>query len=328
MKGPKVLILVTIDTECDKGPGWKVQLPMKFRSVTEAVPGIYTPLFDEHGIKPTYLLSPEIIRDQASADTLKKAGNCELGTHLHSEFIEPEAVWEADRTKRIQMDYSAGVEKAKLENLTNLFKETFGQAPTSFRAGRFGMTERGLQFLQELGYTVDSTVSPFKTHYFETGSVRNYWGAPLQPYYPSRHDMRKKGSMSILQVPVSIGNPYYDRLPGILTRRLEDKKKFHKKVMAKLGYAPGISWFRPYRSSFEEMKGLCDWITERYKGSGKPVVLNMMFHSNEVLINGSPYVKNEKEQIAYIDSLNRIFDYLNKEYNCEGVGLSDVKAYF
>lgn len=325
----KVLILVTIDTECDKGPGWKIQLPMQFRSVTDAVPQIYTPLFSKYGIKPTYLLSPEIIRDPTSAETLKSTLDCELGTHLHSEFVEPEPVWDADRTKRIQMDYAAEVEREKLANLTDLFTDTFGYAPKSFRAGRFGMDERGLLFLQELGYTVDSTVSPFKTHYFETGSIRNYWGAPLQPYYPSSKDMRRSGNMSILEVPLTVGNPFFEKVPAVLTRYMQDRYKLPKKIAAKLGHSPAVKWLRPYRSTFEEMRTLCDWVIARGAATkSQPVILNMMFHSNEVLVNGSPYVTDKKGQNAYIDSLDKIFGYLKEQYDCESVGLSEVKAFF
>lgn len=328
MQDKEVYLLVTIDTECDKGPGWIIQEPMKFRSVTESVPEVYSPLFNSFDIKPTYLLSPEIIRDEASAATLRSTANCELGTHLHSEFITPQPQWDANRTKSIQMDLAEQVEKEKLTNLTTLFRETFGYAPKSFRAGRFGMTERGLRMLQDLGYTVDSTVSPYKTHYFESGSVRNYWGAPIQPYYPSANDMRKQGDMKILQVPVTIGNPVFEKLPRWLVRSFEDRNKLPKKVLGKLGYKPQIKWLRPHRSTFDEMRDLCRWVIERHNNNDKPVILNMMFHSNEVLINGSPYVKNKKEQEAYLDSLKRLFGFLNETYGCKSMGLSEVKTYW
>ncbi|MGB5926853.1 MAG: hypothetical protein WBH03_01700, partial [Cyclobacteriaceae bacterium] len=180
----------------------------------------------------------------------------------------------------------------------------------------------------ELGYTVDSTVSPYKTHYFESGSIRNYWGAPMQPYFPDAKDIRKKGSMDILQVPVTIGNPYFEKLPRWLVRTFEDNNKLPKKILGKLGYRPQIKWLRPHRSTFEEMRDLCRWVVETHDDHSKPVILNMMFHSNEVLINGSPYVKNKKEQVAYLDSLKRLFGFLNETYGCKSMGLSEVKAHW
>ena len=97
-----LIMSVTIDTECDKSPTWANSDPLTFRSVTEGIPEKLQPLFKEFDIKSTYLLSPEVIEDRRCKEVLNLIKNdCELGTHLHAGFIEPEQNYKRrmDKTK-------------------------------------------------------------------------------------------------------------------------------------------------------------------------------------------------------------------------------------
>jgi hypothetical protein len=125
------------------------------------VPERLQPHFERHGVRPTYLLSPEVLRDDACAALFRDLdGSAELGTHLHAEFIEPRASMTAERTDAFQGELPPFVEYGKLLNLTALFCKRFGRPPTSFRAGRYGLGRRTLRFLEQLGYLVDSSVTP------------------------------------------------------------------------------------------------------------------------------------------------------------------------
>src|SRR5258708_7934816 len=151
---------VTIDTECDKGPQWKTQYPLRFDAVRRGVGEVLQPLFDRYGCAPTYLLSPEVIADNASAELFATlAERAELATHLHGEFAvaHPEHV---EVTNAYQRDYPEEVEAERLEFLTEQFRSAFGAPPTSFRAGRFGIGPHTLPILESLGYVVDSSVTP------------------------------------------------------------------------------------------------------------------------------------------------------------------------
>ena len=72
------LLLVTIDTECDKSSNWRAASPVRFRSVTEVIPESLQPLFEDFGIRPTYFLSPEVIAHPESCAVLREARNVEL----------------------------------------------------------------------------------------------------------------------------------------------------------------------------------------------------------------------------------------------------------
>jgi len=81
------LVAVSIDVECDKDLHWRVRRPLTFRGVEEGIGRRLAPLFAEYGVRPTYLLSPEVIRDGTCVSLLKTLEACELGTHLHPEFV-------------------------------------------------------------------------------------------------------------------------------------------------------------------------------------------------------------------------------------------------
>ena len=94
--------------------------------------------------------------DEKSVNVFKSfEENVELGTHLHSEFIDPDSNFSTKDTTLYQKDLSYKNEKEKLFNITELFKKTFGYGPKSFRAGRFGISKDTLKILENLNYKVD-----------------------------------------------------------------------------------------------------------------------------------------------------------------------------
>ena len=62
---PRVVLCVSIDCECDKGPGWRTRRPLTYEGVIVGIRERLHPLFRSFGARPTYLLSPELLRDAA-----------------------------------------------------------------------------------------------------------------------------------------------------------------------------------------------------------------------------------------------------------------------
>lgn len=321
----KLYLVVTIDTECDKGPGWRLQHPIKYTSVTRGIPERLMPLFEPYQIKPTFLLSPEVIRDDDSVKVLSAINNCELGTHLHGEFIPPEELNQSARTQTPQFSYPPEIERQKLANLTELFAIRFGYSPKCFRAGRFGISSRTISFLEELGYQVDSSVTPFWTHSYEGREERNFWGAPVQPYFPSLRDIRELGNSPILEVPVTIINPLLVQWPRWLLKTMSSQTRWHKRILGRLGITlPHTFWLRPQRSSPEELIAVVE-STIRASSRSEVVVLNMMYHSVEIIPGASPYAETQAQVQAILDAQSKLFTYLRDNYAMQSVGLSDLK---
>lgn len=315
----KVYLIISIDTECDKGPGWKLQRPMAFENITKGQPQNLEPLFGAYSIKPTYLLSPEVMQHTESVSYFKSLKHVELGTHLHIEFIDPEADWTTDRTKGIQVDLEPKLEYKKLESLTQLFKNQFGYPPASFRAGRFGIGKDSFQHLHQLGYTVDSSVTPFKTHYFESGTINNFWGYPVHPYRVS--------NTNLIQVPVSIANEDFSKLPRFIVRNVEDKRTLSKRLLGRMGYKSKSKWFRPYKSDGKDLIEVSKQLIKNTPANKIPV-LNMMFHSNEIWPAASPYCQTEEEVRLYCKALEDVFDFLYDNYEVCSIGLGEYAKYF
>ena len=324
-KNQNIYFIITIDTECDKGPEWIIQRPLKFRSVIEGIPNRLEPIFKEFGAQATYLLSPEVMQNDECLSVLKdvQKNGGELGTHLHGEFIEPYPNEEVDATGDMQNIYSREIEAEKLKNLTKLFIEKFGYCPSSFRAGRFGIGKKSLSILSDIGYSVDSSVAPY-CQWKDKGGNISFFGSPIQPYFPDANDFLNNGNLPILEVPVTIGRTWWEYFPQVVLRTvpkypllwgvpikyLKLKKKFKPK------------WLRPTWSSFKEMRELIN--TYLQKNSSKPVVLVMMFHNVEVISGCSPGAQNESEVEIILSRLKNILHFAQK-IQAKFITLSEIR---
>src|ERR1041384_2813391 len=80
--GARVFACISIDCECDKGAGWRSQALLLFAGTTEGIARRLAPLFAHPRARPTYLVSPELLRDEAAVDVLRaQRHTAELGTH-------------------------------------------------------------------------------------------------------------------------------------------------------------------------------------------------------------------------------------------------------
>jgi hypothetical protein len=298
-------LCVSIDCECDKGPGWRTQKPLTFKGITQGLGERLQPLFARFGAKPTYLLSPEVLRDGASLETLcALRRGAELGTHLHGEFAEPGA-FEPDFTGAFQCHYDRDMEAAKLSCLTGRYRDAFGQTPRSFRAGRFGIGSHSLGFLAEQGYAVDSSVTPHKDWDRAGAPQVSFLGAPTQPYWPDFRDPQTPGSPGpLLEVPVTIRPA---KIP-LLGRLLEPR------------------WLRPTKNRAAKLIALAQEEI-RMAAPGRPAVLNCMFHNVEITAATSPYAQNEAQTGAILASLAGLLAWA-QNHGIRCIGLGDVPELF
>jgi hypothetical protein len=278
---------------------------MTFEGIHVGVVERLQPMFASFGAKPTYLISPEVFRDDRASAALKNLAGCELGAHLHGEYAEPGA-WEPDVTRDFQRDYDDDLEREKLTYLTDQFIKAFDHQPVSFRAGRFGIGPRTIGILEGLGYAVESSVTPNIDWSSSGAPGLSFEGAPTQPYRPSREDPKRPGDSTLLEVPVTIRRRLLNALPGI-GKMLERR------------------WLRPSWSNGDAMVRLAtDEIADaRRTAPGRPVVLNAMLHNVEVIPEASPYADSEHGARAILDRLRCLLAFAKRE-SIPVVGLGDV----
>jgi len=283
---------VTIDTECDKSPNWSNSNPLTFNSVYEAIPKILQPLFESYLLKPTYFLSPEIIDDTSCVKIFTSIKNkCELGTHLHADYIEPSKTFKnfsGKETHAFQTDYSPEIEFEKLLNLTNNFKDSFKSFPKVFRSGRYAANSNTIRSLIKLNYKVDSSFTPHLKWESPLGNIIDHQHSPEQPYFCQPDDIYNSSESSLLEVPLTI---------------IDSTKYFFfdKKI-----------WLRPKFSNINEVKKIINYVKSKYSNNDY-IVLNMMFHSQELIPNASPYTKSPSDVDNYINFLDKVFKLAQKE---------------
>ncbi|MGD0526781.1 MAG: hypothetical protein ABSE49_16665 [Polyangiaceae bacterium] len=300
------VLCVSIDCECDKGPAWRTRRPLAFDGVHVGIAERLHPLFRRFGAKPTYLLSPELLRDARCVERLASLEGCELGTHLHGELADPGA-FEPDVTNAVQRDYPRDVERAKLTWLTEAFRSAFGRAPRSFRAGRFGLGEHTVTLLDELDYAVESSVTPH-VDWSDVSPGLSFVDAPTQPYHPDPAHPARRGEARLLEVPLTILPSPFARVP------LVGKHVEHR-------------WLRPTRNAGEALVAIAREAVEaeQRRGPGRTVVLNAMFHNVEVVAGASPYAATDEEARRIVDRVGALLEFC-RAAAIPCIGLEDVPA--
>jgi len=289
-KTEKVVVTISIDTECDHDVNWVRAKPLTFESITEGVPNRLQPAFDQVGAIPTYLLTVEVMEDEPSVEALLSLnGDFEYGTHLHAAFIEPEKKFHdyaGVDSPDFQCSYAPEVEYQKLKNLTKLFEKRFGYKPTSFRAGRYGASADSIDSLERLGYKVDTSVTP-RIRWSEPNATVDFRKAPDQPYFPAAGKISEAGphtSSRILEAPVTV-KPRLFRDPR---------------------------WFRPWFASVDQMKDIFRYHLKKHSDR-RVVSINMMFHSMEIIEKASPYPQTQDEVKRFIDDMQQTLQWCGDE---------------
>src|SRR4029453_4799877 len=183
--------------------------------------------------------------------------------------------------------------------------EAVGTPPVSYRSGRFGFSATHVAGLERLGYVVESSVAPLFYESHKGGP--EFVEAPLRPHFLAYDSATHPGTSILLEVPVS----------AALNRRLPRWLQYAyarapwpyntKRILRALRVAR-LRWLRPSYSSLDDMIGLA-----RDLARAREPVLNVLFHSSEAIVGGSPYNRTEGELAAFLDRLNRFLAFATRE---------------
>jgi peptidoglycan/xylan/chitin deacetylase (PgdA/CDA1 family) len=289
-------LLVGIDTEGDNQWDEAARANQTFENIY-ALPALHG-RFASRGVRPTYLVTHPVVSDPRSADVLRalrRRGDCEIGAHHHAwetPPIEPEDVSRHTYALALPPERFS----RQLATLTESIERAVGTRPVSYRSGRFGFSPAHVSALERAGYLVESSIAPlfYETHKGGPEFVE----APIGPYFLSYDDACRPGSSGLLELPVSAA--LNRRYPAWLQYRYARAPWPYttKRILRKLRIARML-WLRPSYSSLEEMKRLAS----RMASEGAPL-LNLLFHSSEAIVGGSPYNRTERELKAFFDRLD------------------------
>ena len=311
-------LTIGIDTESDNQWSTEARLNPTYENIY-ALPHL-DELFQKCGARPTYLITYPVATQSRSAETIRRlseSGSCEIGAHHH--------VWE---TPPCEPDEARGLPYAlqipldrftrQLASLTDAISNTAGYAPVSYRSGRYGFDASHTAVLEKAGYLVDTSVHPllYETH----RGGPDFVDAPLTPYLLSYDSTVRPGDSSLLEVPISAA--LNRSLPQWMVRTYgRAPQPYHTKRFLRLARIVKTCWLRPSYSSLNDMKQLA----HRMIDTGAPV-LNVMFHSSEAIVGGSPYNKNQGDLDAFLGRLTAFLNFATKELGAQPVTLQEFHS--
>ena len=298
-------LLVGIDTEGDNQWDLRARQEQSFDNI-HALPRLHA-LLERHGVRPTYVVTWPVATDERSQEVLRfllLRGDCEIGAHHHAWETPPCTPADIERHP-----YASTLPLVQFElqlaELTRAIAAAVGERPVSYRSGRFGFDAAHVSALEREGYRVESSVAPLFYEAHKGGP--DFVEAPRHPYFLSYDSAVRPGSSRVLEVPCSAA--LSREVPARLQRAYARAPWNYttKRVLRKLGVAQ-VEWLRPSYTSLEGMQRLGRRLVER----GVPV-LNLLFHSSEAIVSGSPYNRTESELEGFFDRLDRFLRFATTE---------------
>jgi hypothetical protein len=277
-------------------------------------------LFARHGTRPTYVITYPVARDPRSAEVLRSllnGGDCEIGAHHHA-WETPPCSEEDVRSH----PYAAWLPRRQFEQqvdtLTGAIASAVGARPVTYRSGRFGFSAEHVSALECAGYLVESSVAPLFYEAHKGGP--DFVEAPLRPYFLAYDSATRPGSSNLLEVPVSAA--LNRRWPAVLQHAYGRAPRPYttKRVLRALRLAR-VRWLRPSWSSLEDMIGLARDLAR----AGEPV-LNLIFHSSEAIVGGSPYNRTQAELVAFGERLERFLHFATRELGATPVTFNEFRT--
>jgi len=311
-------LIIGIDTEGDNQWSAASRLSPTYENIY-ALPRLHT-LLRQCQARPSYLVTYPVAVDPRSVDTLGRlaaGGDCELGAHHHAWETPP-----CDPQDARGLPYALQIPHdqftRQLASLTGALRETAGYAPSSYRSGRFGFHASHTSALEDAGYSVDTSIQPLFYEAHKGGP--DFVDAPLTPYWLSHDSAIRAGDSSLLEVPVSAA--LNRQVPRWVVRAYgRAPHPYHTKRLLRLMRIVKTVWLRPSYSSLDEMKRFA----RRLVDSGEPV-LNVIFHSSEAIVGGSPYNKTIGQLDAFLDRLRSFLNYAISDLQARPVTFKEFHA--
>jgi hypothetical protein len=313
-------LLVGIDTEGDNQWSADARLNQTFENLY-ALPRLHA-RFQTHGARPTYLITWPVAKDPRSAAVLRElltGRDCEVGAHHHAWETPPCTAGDVRRhpyALQLPPDQFA----AQVGSLTDAITEAVGERPLSYRSGRFGFSASHVCDLERAGYRIESSVAPLFYEGHKGGP--DFVGARPTPYFLAYDNPTVPGTSNLLELPVSAA--LSRRVPACVERLYgrAPSPYMTKRILKKLGIAR-LLWLRPSYSSLDDMRALA----RRMKDDGVPL-LNLIFHSSEAIVGGSPYNRTARELEQFFARLEDVLAYVVNDLGAIPVTFSEFRALY
>jgi hypothetical protein len=295
-----VKLFITVDTEEDQ---WGQYNSSQYTvdNVIRCIPTIQD-MFDKVGAIPTYLINYPVATNRDAIRILRKIlemGRCEIGTHCHP-WNTPPFRKEINSANSMLYNLPYELQYKKIETIHNIIKKDLNTVPISFRAGRWGFGPSVAQAIYELGYRIDTSISPFTDWTLYGGP--DFSEACVFPYkFMPDNILSKQENGCLLEIPPTI---------AFLQKNLKRSARFRRRILKgplRRFHLLGLfdRWkILNYRALSPE---LCNGsgmilLAENLAKLGCPV-LNMFFHSTSLLVGAGPFVQTHERFERFLDDI-------------------------
>jgi hypothetical protein len=310
-------LLVAIDTEGDNQWDARARANQTFENLY-ALPRLHE-FFASHGVRPTYVITYPVATDRRSAGVLSSLlarGDCEIGAHHHA-WETPPCIPDDVAKHQYALELPLDRFDAQLAALTGAITDNVGVRPVSYRSGRFGFSASHVSSLERQGYLVESSVAPLFYEAHKGGP--DFVGAPLRPYFLSYDDPTRPGSSNLLELPISAG--LNRRVPAAIERAYaRAPRPYATKRLLRLLRIADVRWLRPSYTSAEDMMALARQLAAR----GVPL-LNLLFHSSEAIVGGSPYNRTAAQLDDFFGRLGTFLTFAMSELGAEAMTFQEFR---
>lgn len=319
MTEPAIRLIVSIDAEEDN---WiATDHGITTRNI-DRMPQLHR-RFEVLGARATWFTNYHVALDPASADIMRgihESGNAEIAAHVHPWNTPPDT----GPTPTMMRNLTPALQRAKILTVRQQIDESIGANPRCFRAGRFGLGFQTASALADLGFAIDSSVTPFFTwEQYDQGP--SYVGAPLHMYLLSGDgDPRIPGTGPVVEAPLSCG---YNRWPARSWALLHQVLNSAPAQALRLGsLASRLRVARPVILSPEihdvpDLAGLADRLIRH----GLPF-LHVFWHSPSMTPGLSPFCKTEADVQRLLARFESLLETLGRRVSLRFVTLSEAVA--
>ena len=279
-------------------------------------------LFDEFDVRPTYLVSfPVASNWKASTflDGIQRGGRCEIGAHCHP-WNTPPISEKVSKESSMMCNLPQSLQYQKVGALTEEIASNTGTAPSAFRVGRWALDANLAEILIELGYKVDTSVTPYVDWTKENGPdfselpFKSHWNRLIE-VFPSEIDVpfcEIPPSIGFLQSNFEMANAIYKSL---VNTRLRSLRLYG--ALYRMGLLNRV-WMSPEFQTVGEMTRLAAVLIGRNE-----LFLNMTFHSTSLQAGLTPFVRSKEDEKIIFQRIRKVLTFV-KEMGIQSATLTEA----
>jgi hypothetical protein len=193
----------------------------------------------------------------------------------------------------------------KIATLKEEITKSLEVVPVCFRAGRWGFGPGVAGAINDLGFRVDTSVTPYVDWTFTTGP--DYRAAPTHAYRFSPDDILSAvPNGALLEVPTTIG--FLQRHEAFARRAIAAQgiaQRLRIRGILDTARIVNLRWLSPELSTAREMITLAKRSLLR-----KCAYLNMSFHSTALVPGKTQYVRTQQDLEAFFRSIEALIKYV------------------